>query len=130
MHGATRIYLDELCELYLSGRDLAVFLLARSALDETVEGVIESRSLADDFDQWRKEARTKGVYPTMEDRLKFLKFRGLLSQYLFDQADRIRLQGNSAAHDHSKLIAMNPSAKETMRSLSAIMKELSKTSDG
>lgn len=127
MHGATRVYLEEMSALYLDGRTLSVYMIARAALEESLKGKLESSSL---LEAMRAELRTesRSGWPDLKELITFAHTKGLLSTpYLKDEAHKLRKWGNDAVHDHNALVASGAEPLAAIKSLSAVLRDLSRT---
>ena len=125
LHGWAAQYLSEMSALYFDGHDNAVFIVARSALEESLEGALERRLGAAALT--RTEGRAAGRI-SLEEMINLARREGLISHdALKKQAHDIRFWGNWAVHERQRLAASDPAqvtALKAITSLAAILKDL------
>ena len=126
MHGATRVYLEEMSALYLDGRTLSVYMIARSTLEESLKGKLENTGLLDDLLSEPTLPKRSG-WPGLARMITFAHAEGILSSTrLRDEAMKLKNWGDHAVHDHNKLVESGAEPLAAIKSLSAVLKDLSR----
>jgi hypothetical protein len=114
--GATRVYLEEMSALYLDGRTVSVYIIARAALEESLEAKLDGRGL-----------REQRIGLDLRALINLAHRERLISTApLKEQAHTLRDWGNWAVHDHNRLVESGADALAAIKSLSAVLKDLSR----
>lgn len=86
---------------------------------------MDAENLHAQFSDWGNAHDAKTT-SNLENRIRFLRHKRLLTDVLCDKADNIRRTGNDAVHQHTALVSRNASASGIIKDLSAIMKHVSR----
>ena len=124
--GFTQRYLEEMSQLYLDGHDLAVYITARAALEESLKEIIEHLLLRDQLLNFAKQSDPR-FWPSLDWMISFAFANGrLLPRALGAQATHIRERGNWALHQREKLVeaAADFPPVQAIKSLSVILRSL------
>lgn len=126
--GFTQRYLEEMSRLYLDGHDMAVYVTARAALEESLKEIIEHEHLEDELRKFSNQSDSRYL-PSLEYMIRFACHGDrLIPRALESQATSIRTRGNWAVHQRERLAEAeeNFSPLQAIKSLAAILKPLSR----